>query len=196
MAGLERLNPDARSAVVKVLAPAEPILFVTVPNAREAARAAWPTAAAGGLLAFLGAPIAFMSIDVVWNAFRYGDLALMPLLLALISLPASLLGIYLLMSPAAAERRARDTVILVTDRRLLTLSIRTGISTQLPARAILGVERSAVERGFGTLQIRHEAIGEHQAETILAGIDDVLEAELAIRRLASDHSMTIIDPVG
>lgn len=195
MAGLERLSSEARRAVVRILAPAEPILFVTAPNPREAARASWPTAAAGGLLAFLGAPVAFMSIDTIGQAMAANELSIVPLLFAVVALPAFLLGVYLLLSPLAAGHRARDTVVLVTDRRVAMVSIRSGVATQLPARAILGVERSAVERGFGTLQIRHEAIGDHQAETIISGIDDVLEAEFAIRRLATDRGVTVIDPV-
>jgi len=64
----------------------------------------------------------------------------------------------------------------------------------LPASAILGVERKRVERGYGTLEIRHEAQGD-TAETVLAGIDDVLEAEQAIRRLSVERSVSLIAPV-
>ena len=64
----------------------------------------------------------------------------------------------------------------------------------LPASEILGVERRKVERGYGTLEVRHEAQGD-TAETILAGIDDVLEAETAIRKLSVERTMTIIAPV-
>jgi hypothetical protein len=195
MAGLERLSTAARRAVIKILAPAEPILFVTAPNAAEAARAAWPTAGAGALLGFLGAPIAYLSLEASWDALRWGEVAIMPVLFACIALPSCLMALYLGASPWAARQKALDTVILVTDRRFVLLSIRNGIMRELRAAAILGVERGTVERGFGTLQIRHEAISDHEAETTLTGIDDVLEAEGAIRQLARERSTTIIDPV-
>jgi hypothetical protein len=194
MSGLVKLNEAARRAVVHVLAPAEPIIFVTMPDPDEAARAAWPTAAAGSLLAVLGAPLAWVAIDASLIALRSGGIPWLPLLFALIMVPACLMGIYLMLAPRAAAKKARDTVILVTDRRLLTISIRTRTATDLPARAILGVERKKVERGYGTLEIRHEAQGD-AAETILSGIDDVLTAEIAIRRLSVDRSVTIISPV-
>ena len=199
MSGLQGLSEAGRRAVVRVLAPAEPIVFVTAPNPREAARAAWPTAAAGLLLAALGAPIAWFSVAAAWGSWRWGDPAVLPTLFALIAAPACLMGLYLLALPRAAARRARDTVILVTDRRLVTLSISSQAVATLPARAILGVERTRVERGFGTLEVRHEALrsenGGEAAETILSGIDDVIEAESAIRRLATERSVTIIAPV-
>jgi hypothetical protein len=194
MSGLLKLNEAARRAAVHVLAPAEPIIFVTMPDPVEAARAAWPTAAAGALLAALGAPLAWVAIDASLIALRSGGIPWMALLFALITVPACLMGVFLMLAPRAAAKKARDTVILVTDRRLLTISVRTRAATDLPARAILGVERKKVERGYGTLEIRHEAQGD-AAETVLAGIDDVLTAESAIRRLSVDHSVTIISPV-
>jgi hypothetical protein len=186
MSGLMGLSERARRAVVKALAPAEPIVFVTAPDPREAGRAAWPTAAAGALLLALGAPIAWLSLAAAWGALRYGDTALLPLILALLAVPACLMGVYLMLAPHAAMRRARDTVVLITDRRRPPLA--------LPASQILGVERRKVERGYGTLEVRHEAQGD-TAETVLAGIDDVLEAENAIRRLSAERSVTLIAPV-
>jgi hypothetical protein len=194
MSGLVGLSIPARRAVVKILAPAEPIVFVTAPDPREAARAAWPTAAAGALLVALGAPIAWLSVAAAWGALRYGDAAVLPIALALLAVPGCLMGVYLMLAPHAAQRRARDTVVLVTDRRLVAVSLSGRPPLALPARAILGVERRKVERGFGTLEVRHEAQGD-TAETILAGIDDVLEAEQAIRKLSVDRSVTIIAPV-
>lgn len=194
MAGLLRLSDAGRRAVVKILAPAEPVIFVTAPDPREAGRAAWPTAAAGALLFVLGAPIAWLSLSAAWGALRWGEGALLPIVLALIAVPACLMGAYLMLAPLAAMRRARDTIVLVTDRRLVTLSLSGRPHATLPAASILGVERRKVERGFGTLEIRHEAQGD-AAETILAGIDDVLEAETAIRRLSVDRSITLIAPV-
>ncbi|MET0481559.1 MAG: hypothetical protein ABWZ27_01435 [Aestuariivirgaceae bacterium] len=194
MAGLLRLSDAGRRAVVKVLAPAEPVIFVTAPDPGEAGRAAWPTAAAGGLLFVLGAPIAWLSLSAAWGALRWGEGALLPIVLALIAVPACLMGAYLMLAPLAAVRRARDMIVLVTDRRLVTISLSGRPATALPAAAILGVERRKVERGFGTLEIRHEAQGD-TAETILAGIDDVLEAEMAIRRLSVERSVTLIAPV-
>lgn len=195
MSGLQRLSEAARRTVVRALAPAEPIIFVTAPDPREAARAAWPTAAAGGLLAVLGAPIAWISVDATWGALRWSGPAIMPVVFALIAVPACLMGVYLMLAPRAARRRAEDTVVLVTDRRLVTLSIRGRPSTALSADAILGVERRKVERGYGTLEIRHEAQGD-TAETVLAGIDDVLEAESAIRRLSWERASHPRMPVG
>jgi len=194
MSGLLKLNEAARRAVVHVLAPAEPIVFVTMPDPREAARAAWPTAAAGTLLALLGTPLAWVAIEASVVGLGSGDISVLALLFALITVPACLMGIYLMLAPRAAAIKARDTVILVTDRRLLTLSVRHRTATDLPARAIIGVERKKVERGYGTLEIRHEAQGD-AAETVLSGIDDVLNAESAIRRLSTDHSVTLISPV-
>jgi len=194
MSGLLKLNVAARRAVVHNLAPAEPIIFVTTPDPDEAARAAWPTAAAGALLAVLGAPLAWIAIEASWASLHGGSISVVALLFTLVMVPACLMGIYLMLAPHAAARKARDTVILVTDRRLLTISIKTRAATDLPARAILGVERRKVERGYGTLEIRHEAQGD-AAETVLFGIDDVLMAESAIRRLSTDHSITIISPV-
>jgi hypothetical protein len=194
MSGLMGLSERARRAVVKALAPAEPIVFVTAPDPREAGRAAWPTAAAGALLLALGAPIAWLSLAAAWGALRYGDAALLPLILALLAVPACLMGIYLMLAPHAAMRRARDTVVLITDRRLVALSVSGRPPLALPASQILGVERRKVERGYGTLEVRHEAQGD-TAETVLAGIDDVLEAENAIRRLSAERSVTLIAPV-
>ncbi|MDQ0467536.1 hypothetical protein [Labrys wisconsinensis] len=198
MSGLLRLNEAARNAVVKALAPAEPIVFVTTPDPREAGRAAWPTAAAGALLAVLAAPIAFIALQAIWDSMRYGGALSFPIVMALIAVPVVLMGCYLMLTPHAAERRARDTVILVTDRRLMTLSLSGKPARALPANAILGVERRKVERGYGTLEVRHEAADPGRgdtAETILAGIDDVLEAESAIRRLSTERSVTLIEPV-
>lgn len=203
--GLVRLGEPARRAVVGVLAPAEPITFVTAPDPAEAARAAWPTAAAGALLAGLGAPIAWIALDAEWNAWGWTGALLtpsllsqaLPLALAVIAVPACLMGFYLMLMPRAAARRARDTVILVTDRRLVTLSVSGGTAATLPAHAILGVERTKVERGYGTLEVRHEPLGGsgpgasqagQPAETVLSGIDDVLEAESAIRRLTAERA--------
>jgi hypothetical protein len=194
MSGLLKLNQKARRAVVHILAPAEPIVFVTTPDPREAARAAWPTAVAGALLAVLGAPLAWVALEASFVGFRSGEVPIVALLFALAMVPAFLMGVYLMLAPRAAARKARDTVILVTDRRLLTISIAKRSATDLPARAILGVERKKVERGYGTLEIRHEAQGD-AAETVLSGIDDVLTAETAIRRLSVDRSITIISPV-
>jgi hypothetical protein len=194
MSGFQALNETGRRAVVKALAPAEPIIFVTSPDAVEAARAAFPTAGAGALLALLGTPIAWISLDATVGAIRYGGSAMAPLLLACLAVPACLMGIFLMLAPYSAHRRARDTVVLVTDRRLVTLSLSGRPSTALPASAILGVERKKVERGYGTLEIRHEAMGD-TAETTLAGIDDVLEAETAIRRLSHERPVTLITPV-
>jgi hypothetical protein len=194
MSGLLGLSDAGRRAVVKVLAPAEPVIFVTAPDPREAGRAAWPTAAAGGLLLALGAPIAWLSLDAGLGAWRWSGPVLLPLIFALLAVPACLMGIYLMLAPHAAMRRARDTIVLVTDRRLVTLSMSGRPALALPASAILGVERKKVERGFGTLEVRHEAQGD-TAETILAGIDDVLEAESAIRRLSVERSVTQIAPV-
>jgi len=194
MSGLLGLSDTGRRAVVKALAPAEPIIFVTAPDPAEAARAAWPTAAAGLLLFVLGAPIAWLSLDAAWGAFRYGEAALLPMVLALLAIPGCLMGVFLMLAPRAAQRRARDTILLVTDRRLVTLSVTGRPPFALPARAILGVERRKVERGYGTLEVRHEAQGD-TAETVLAGIDDVLEAENAIRRLSAERSVTLIAPV-
>jgi hypothetical protein len=194
MSGLLGLSEAARRAVVKILAPAEPVVFVTAPEPSEAARAAWPTAAAGGLLFLLGAPIAWLSIVAAWAALRWGEAAILPIVLAILAVPACLMGTYLMLAPHAAWRRARDTVILVTDRRLVALSVSGRPGIALPAGAILGVERKKVERGYGTLEVRHEAQGD-TAETILAGIDNVLEAESAIRKLSLDRSVTLIAPV-
>ncbi|MDQ0396356.1 hypothetical protein [Labrys monachus] len=194
MSGLLRLNEAGRRAVVRVLAPAEPIVFVTSPDPREAARGAMPTLAAGALIAGLSAPIAWVCFHAVWQAATGGASLILPLLFGSVALPAFLLGLYLVLAPWAAYRRAQDSVLLITDRRLLMLSVRTGAAEALPARAILGVERKSAERGFGTLEIRHEARGD-EAETILTGIDNVLDAELAIRRLSLDHTVTIITPV-
>jgi hypothetical protein len=190
MSGLLGLSEAGRRAVVKILAPAEPIVFVTAPDPREAGRAAWPTAAAGALLALLGAPIAWLSLAAAWGALRYGDAAVVPIVLALLAVPACLMGIYLMLAPHAAERRARDTILLVTDRRLITLSVSGRSAFALPAHAILGVERRKVERGFGTLEVRHEAQGD-AAETVIAGIDDVLEAESAIRKLSVERGVNL-----
>jgi hypothetical protein len=194
MSGLRGLSEAGRRAVVKVLAPAEPVIYVTAPDPREAGRAAWPTAAAGALLLALGAPIAFLSIDASWGALVWGEAPMLPILLVILAIPACLMGIYLMLAPHAARRRARDAVILITDRRLVTLSISGRPPMALPASAILGVERKRVERGYGTLEIRHEAQGD-TAETVLAGIDDVLEAEQAIRRLSVERSVSLIAPV-
>lgn len=162
------LSETARRAVVKVLAPAEPIVFVTAPDPGEAARIAWPTAAAGLLLTLLGAPIAWLSIAAAWGAWRYGEAAFLPIVLAVLAIPACLMGVYLMLAPHAAQRRARDTVLLVTDRRLVAVSLSGRAPLALPASKILGVERRKVERGYGTLEVRHEAQGD-SAETILAG---------------------------
>jgi len=194
MSGLLRLSEAGRRAVVRVLAPAEPIVFVTSPDPREAGRGAMPTLAAGALIAGLSAPIAWVCFHAVWQAATDRASPLVPLLFGCMALPAFVLGVYLIMAPWAAYRRAQDCVLLVTDRRLVMISIRSGTAEALPARAILGVERKNVERGFGTLEIRHEARGD-EAETILTGIDNVFDAELAIRRLSLDHSVTIISPV-
>src|SRR4051794_2014155 len=141
MSGLLRLNEPARQAVVKALMPAEPIIFVTAPDPREAARGAWPTAAAGGLLAVLGAPIAFLALQAVWNSLWYGGALSFPIARALTAFPAVLMGFYLMLAPHAAQRRARDTVILITDRRLMTISLSGKPMRTLPAGVILGVER-------------------------------------------------------
>jgi hypothetical protein len=194
MSGLLRLSVAARRAVVRVLAPAEPIVFVTSPDPREAAREAASTCAAGALIAGLSLPIAWICFHAAWQAATGGSDLVLPLLFGCLALPAAVLGVYLILAPWAAYSRAQDTVILITDRRLLMISVKSGVADALPARAILGVERKSVDRGFGTLEIRHEARGD-EAETILSGIDNVLEAELAIRRLSLDHSVTIISPV-
>jgi len=83
MSGLLKLNEAARRAAVHVLAPAEPIIFVTMPDPDEAARAAWPTAAAGALLAALGAPLAWVAIDASLIALRSGGIPWMAMLFAL-----------------------------------------------------------------------------------------------------------------
>jgi len=194
MSGFQSLSEIGRRAVVKALAPAEPIIFVTTPDPRETARAALPTAGAGALLAALGTPIAWISMDAAVGAVRYGGGAAVPVLLACLAVPACMMGVFLMLAPYAAHKRARDTVVLVTDRRLLTISLSGRASTALPASAILGVERKKVERGYGTLEIRHEAMGD-TAETTLAGIDDVLEAETAIRKLSHERPVTLISPV-
>src|SRR3954471_9604145 len=105
MSGLLRLNEAARQAVVKALAPAEPIIFVTAPDPREAARHAWPTAAAGGLLAVLGAPIAMLALQAVWASLWHGGALAFPIAMALIAVPAVLMGCYLMLAPHAARRR-------------------------------------------------------------------------------------------
>jgi hypothetical protein len=194
MSGLIRLSEKARRAVVKALAPAEPIVFVTSPDARESARAALPTLAAGALIAGLSAPIAWACFHAAWVAFSNSGSPAMALVFGCFALPTFLLGLYLMLAPLAAYRKAQDSVMLVTDRRLVTISVKGGVVQALPARAILGVERKNVERGFGTLEIRHEARGD-EAETVLAGIDNIMEAEFAIRRMTLDHSITIISPV-
>jgi len=150
------------------------------------------------LLAVLGAPIAFLALQAVWNSLWYGGALSFPIAMALIAVPAVLMGFYLMLAPHAAQRRARDTVILITDRRLMTISLSGKPIRTLPASVILGVERRKVERGYGTLEVRHEAADPGRgdtAETILAGIDDVLEAETAIRRLSTERSVTLIEPV-
>lgn len=196
MSGLQALSEAGRRAVVRILAPAEPIMFVTALAPDEAARAAWPTAAAGALLALLGAPIAWMSGQAAWGAWQFGDTPVLPAILAVLAIPACLMGLYLMLAPRAAARRARDTIVLITDRRLVTLSVHSGRVQALPGRAILGVERTRVERGFGTLEIRHEsaftADGE-AAETILSGLEDVMGAELAIRRLAQERALVAVE---
>jgi hypothetical protein len=194
MSGLIRLSEAARRATVKALAPAEPIVFVTTPDPREAARNAVPTLGAGALITVLSLPIAWACLSAAWQAVANGGSLVLPLLFSLLALPASIFGIYLVSAPWAAYLRARDRVVLITDRRLMLISIRNGVEETLSARSILGVERKSVERGFGTLEVRHEAKGD-EAETILAGIDNVMDAELAIRRLSLDHSVTIISPV-
>ena len=194
MSGLLRLSEAARRAVVKALAPAEPIIFVTSPDPRESARAALPTLAAGALIAGLSAPIAWACFHAAWQAFTDGGSPVLALIFGSFALPTCILGLYLMLAPLAAYRKAQDTVMLVTDRRLVTISVKSGVAQALPARAILGVERKNVERGFGTLEIRHEARGD-EAETVLSGIDNIMEAEFAIRRMSLDHSVTIISPV-
>ena len=138
MSGFQRLNDLGRRAVVKALAPAEPIIFVTAPDPREAARAAMPTAGAGALLATLGAPIAWISVDAAVGAIRFGGGATVPILLACLAVPACMMGVFLMLGPYAAHRRASDTVLLITDRRLVTISLSGRPSTALPASAILG----------------------------------------------------------
>jgi hypothetical protein len=194
MSGLIRLSEAARRAAVKALAPAEPIIFVTSPDPREAARNAVPTLGAGSLITVLSLPIAWACLSAAWQAIANGGSLILPLLFSLLALPACIFGVYLVSAPWAAYVRAKDRVVLITDRRLMLISIRNGIEETLSARSILGVERKSVERGFGTLEVRHEASGD-EAETILAGIDNVMEAESAIRRLSLDHSVTIISPV-
>ncbi|MGJ4858837.1 hypothetical protein AB4037_21720 [Labrys sp. KB_33_2] len=194
MSGLLTLSEAARRATVKALAPAEPIVYVTAPDPREAARNALPTLGAGVLLAVLSLPIAWACLVAVWQAVHSGGSLILPALFSLLAVPAFLFGLYLTCAPWAAYRRAKDRVVLITDRRLVLISIRSGIEEVLSGRAILGVERKSIERGFGTLEIRHEAKGD-EAETTLTGLDNVMAAELAIRRLSLDHSVTIISPV-
>ncbi|CAM5776103.1 hypothetical protein LMIY3S_05358 [Labrys miyagiensis] len=194
MSGLLRLSEAARRATVKALAPAEPIIFVTSPDPREAARNAISTFGAGTLITVLSLPIAWACLSAAWQAIAHGGSLVLPLLFSLLALPASIFGVYLISAPYAAYLRAKDRVVLITDRRLVLISIRNGVEETLSARSILGVERKSLERGFGTLEVRHEAKGD-EAETVLAGIDNVMEAELAIRRLSLDHSVTIISPV-
>ncbi|MDZ5452680.1 hypothetical protein [Labrys sp. ZIDIC5] len=194
MSGLLSLSEAARRAAVKALAPAEPIVYVTAPDPREAARNALPTLGAGVLLAVLSLPIAWACLSAVWQAIHNGGSLILPALFSLLAVPAFLFGLYLVCAPWAAYRRAKDRVVLITDRRLVLISIRSGVEEALSGRAILGVERKSIERGFGTLEIRHEAKGD-EAETTLTGLDNVMAAELAIRRLSLDHSVTIISPV-
>jgi hypothetical protein len=194
MSGLIRLSEAARRATVKALAPAEPIIFVTSPDPREAARETLSTFGAGALITVLSLPIAWACLSAAWQAAVNGGSLVLPALFSLLALPACIFGVFLISAPYAAYLRARDRVVLITDRRLMLISIRNGVEETLSARAILGVERKSLERGFGTLEVRHEARGD-EAETTLAGIDNVMAAELAIRRLTLDHSITIISPV-
>src|SRR3954470_6991489 len=103
MSGLVGLSNPARRAVVKILAPAEPIVFVTAPDPKEAGRAAWPTAAAGALLVALGAPVAWLSVASSFGSLRYGEAALLPIALALLAVPGCLMGVYLMLAPHAAQ---------------------------------------------------------------------------------------------
>lgn len=189
MLSLNPMTPRQRDAVFRVLHPGEEVMHFAAPDPAAAARRSWPTAAAGGLLGTLCLPIAGLSTMAAWSSLRSDwSAALTPALFAALSLLACLISLSLLLLPWTSWRRARDTLIAVTNRRLMLISLSSPEVISLPASAIIGVDRSAVEGGHGTLIVRHASglSKEEQAvETVLAGLGDVLELEAALRTLTA-----------
>src|SRR5690606_31469460 len=121
--------------------PNEDIAFLAVPDGREAAKAAGATAMAGALLVTLSAPLAFLSGRAAWDMAigPYPAEALIPALFALLSFLGCGLGAYLLLLPWAAWRRANDSLLVITNRRMVLASLSRPAGLCVPAHAILDI---------------------------------------------------------
>lgn len=191
MVSLDELTVVGRRTVSAAVRPGERVILLTTPNAWEASRTTLPTAAAGGFIAILGAPIVWISAATTWStwmstASQWAEIPI-PTLFALLSLIAWLVGVHLLLLPAAVWLKTRNMLVLVTDTRvLILLTLKRNRMISLPFRSIVAVDWKRGDNEHGTLIIRHDSSLSKDGqtiETVLHGLDSNIGIETAIRSL-------------
>ena len=198
MWNLEQLPTDLRRAANAALQPGERVLYAARPDWR----AGW-----GGLIMIFAFGLFWMSISLMF--FVGTGLALLGirpmmsngqpagfglnLFVFLFSLPFVAIGLGFLAAPFLGIRKARATAHLVTNVRLINVSVGRDVSVEsFPVSKINFVKRRTRRNGTGTLQIGYgvekDSDGDPRPLTFdWTGIPDVDRAEVLIRSQANSR---------
>ncbi|WP_284177712.1 hypothetical protein [Rhabdaerophilum sp. SD176] len=107
----------------------------------------------------------------------------------LFGLPFVLIGLWMLAKPFLEARKARRTVHVLTEKRLITAELGEAISlTSLPPSRIVEITRRAGPAGTGTLSLSLGQFRDNDGDRVekvihLLGVPDVEQLDRELRRL-------------
>jgi hypothetical protein len=198
MLGLNKLPNDLRNAATAALQPGERILFAAQPDWRSGWLGLLATFSFGAfwlsiaMMFFVGSGASLLGISPMLSKGKPAGFGL-SLFMFLFSLPFVAIGLGFLAAPFLAMRKARATVHLITDDRLINISIGRDTNIEsFPFKKINFVKRRSRANGSGTLEIGYgverDSDGDPRPLTFdWSGIPDATQAEALIRDKAGWH---------